>query len=114
MLFAFSDMKMGCLTGSAPAQSPSQGEMLLLHHRHHEKVAPAVGNAPTCNCLTGSPPTCGARWNGKWSGRQVTLLFDLAPKASASLLGYVPNGKWSRTGGSHSADLVPETSVVAS
>ena len=33
--FAFSDMKMGCLTGSAPVRPPSQGGMLLLHHRHH-------------------------------------------------------------------------------
>ena len=171
---------MGCLTSAALVRSPSQGEMLLLHHRHHkaaspqlpplrrgsrpcgtkprlptsntqhptstglcvereawaaeiflkkgriegivkrnggqpryrapcasgaqsrfqrvpafrrltaQEMAPVVGNAPTCNCLTGSPPTCGAHWNENWSGRQVTLLLDLAPKASASLLGYVP------------------------
>ena len=51
----------------------------------------------------------------RWSGRQVTLLLNLAPKASASLLGYVPLlVKWSRAGGSHSAALVSEASVVTS
>jgi len=37
MLFAFSD-EMGCLTSAALVRSPSQGEMLLLHHRHHSKI----------------------------------------------------------------------------
>jgi hypothetical protein len=109
--------KMRMVEVSRPIRSRGQSRFKrvpMLHRLTIRRVAPAVGNAPTYVFLTGSPPTCGARWNESWSGRQVTLLLDLAPKASASLLGYIPFEKWSRAGGSHSAALVPETSVVAS
>ena len=42
MLFAFSDVKMGYLTSAALVRSPSQGEMLLLHHRHHYAAWPQL------------------------------------------------------------------------
>ena len=42
----FSKLKLGWPTGFAPAQAPSQGAMLLLHHDQH-KLEPLVGLAPS-------------------------------------------------------------------
>src|SRR5260221_11001654 len=49
--------KLGRPTGFAPAQTPSRGVMLLLHHDHH-KMEPLVGLAPTNTSLQNSSCGC--------------------------------------------------------
>ena len=69
--------------------SASQTEVLLLHHDHHAKLAPADGFAPPTFRLTAGGSTIELRGNGKWSARsdlhaqgclilnQVGLLFPV-------------------------------------
>src|ERR1043166_6094171 len=89
--------------------------MLLLHHDHHSKLAPADGFAPPFR-LTGGGSTVELRGNMKWSARsdlhaqgclilsQVGLLFPVnhAPK------------NWSLWSDSHRRLRVYETRPVAS
>ena len=44
--------------GFAPGPSPSQGEMLLLHHDPDLKLEPRVGLAPTNTGLRNPPCSC--------------------------------------------------------
>ena len=78
--------------------SASQTEVLLLHHDHHAKLAPADGFAPPPCRLTAGGSTIELRGNGKWSARsdlhaqgclilnQVGLLFPVnhAPESWSS------------------------------
>src|SRR5207245_10840994 len=81
-------------TGAFSHRSASQTEVLLLHHDHHAKLAPADGFAPPPFRLTAGGSTVELRGNVKWSARsdlhaqgclilsQVGLLFPVnhAPK----------------------------------
>ena len=81
--------KFGVTNGCRPVPSASQTEVLLLHHDHHAKLAPADGFAPPTFRLTAGGSTTELRGNGKWSARsdlhaqgclilnQVGLLFPV-------------------------------------